>query len=113
MARDRIGKLIGTYSCWCCHKEIPVRKKAEEVGGSLSAVCLWCGFANVARRGTEHYETLLGQLKPSAADPGGVRPSAEPTPGPSEPAPQVTAQVPAHDRSFASPLFSGSRPTKK
>lgn len=71
MARDRVGTLIGVYSCWACKMEVPVREKAEAAGGKLSAPCTWCGFKHYADRGTEHYEILKKQIRPlnGAIDP--------------------------------------------
>ena len=113
MACDRIGKEIGTYKCWSCLEPGPVRQKSEEAGGSLSAACMWCGFANVAKRGTKHYAILDRQVTRLAADPAAAADpakTADPAAaaaGAEKPQPAAADKKPAV-RSFAAPLFGGS-----
>lgn len=80
MARDRVGRLIGVYDCWSCRMEVPVREKAEEAGGKISAPCPWCGFKHYADRGTEHFENLRKLVRPvkGAIDAVTGAPIAEP-----------------------------------
>lgn len=101
MARDRFGKLIGTYKCWACKKEVPVRRKADNAGAKLSAPCPWCGFGHYANPGTEHFEIFLSQVELNA--PPAAAPAADPAP----PAPAADPEKPpaSAKRSIGSPLF--------
>ena len=77
---------IGTYSCWSCGKEVPVKKTST---GKLSAPCPWCDFPHYANEGTEHFRRLMAKVtvieKPAAPKPpAAVKP--EPKPAPTKPA---------------------------
>lgn len=76
---------IGTYSCWSCGKEVPVKKTGT---GKLSAPCPWCDFPHYANQGTEHYRRLMAKVtldkKPDEPAPA---PTKKPEAKPAAPAP--------------------------
>lgn len=85
---------LGTYLCWSCKKETPVKKSIDS--GRLSAVCAWCDFPHYAYPGTEHYKNLIAATTPSAAPAPAPEPKGEPAPEPkAEPKAKTTRPRPA------------------
>lgn len=91
-----------------------MREKAADAGGSLSAPCMWCSFPNVAKRGTDHFKKLLGQVTRQDPQPA-ADPAAAAVPAAAETsktaAGATVVKTEAKDppkRTFAGPLFGGS-----
>ncbi|WP_042301741.1 hypothetical protein [Paraburkholderia kururiensis] len=70
--------VIGTATCHCCGREIPVKRSET---GTLDMSCQWCDLPMYAKAGTEAHKRLMER----------VTLIAEPDPDPTHPEP-----VPAH-----------------
>lgn len=67
---------IGTYLCWSCKKETPVKRSIDSK--RLTATCAWCDFPHYAYPGTQHYKNLIAATTMDAAP--APEPKAEPAP---------------------------------
>ena len=66
---------LGAIPCYCCRREIPVKKST---GGSLSVSCPWCDFSAYAKEGTEAYRDIVSKLpKPATNEPEPNTPPAK------------------------------------